>query len=61
MVSVSSTRETEFIDYMLKTDVPFSALGHVTKGEIRIDDVSYGFICDIRNSYDEALGKAMAE
>jgi phosphoribosylformylglycinamidine synthase len=61
VVSVSSTRETEFIDYMLKTDVPFSALGHVTKGEIRIDDVSYGFICDIRNSYDAALEKAMAE
>jgi len=61
IVSVSPTRETEFIDYMLKTDVPFSALGHVTKGEIRIDDISYGFICDIRNTYDEALEKAIAE
>ena len=61
VVSVSPTRETEFIDYMLKQDVPFSALGHVTRGEMRIDDVSYGFICDVRNNYDQALENALAE
>ena len=55
VVSVSSTHETEFIDYMLKQEVPFSALGHVTRGEIRIDDVSFGFICDMKKEYDQAL------
>ena len=25
-------------------NVPFFALGHVTKGEIRIDDKSFGYI-----------------
>ena len=55
IVSVSTTRETEFIDYMLQQDVPFSALGHVTRGEIRVDDVSYGFVCDLVKEYTEAL------
>lgn len=56
VVSVSTTRETEFIDFMLQQNVPFSALGHVTKGEIRVDDVSYGFICDLTKDYTESLG-----
>jgi len=57
IVSVSSARETDFIDFMLKKDVPFSALGHTTKGEIRIDDNSFGFICDLKKDYESALGK----
>jgi len=61
VVSVSSTHETEFIDFMLKQDVPFSALGHVTRGEIRIDDVAYGFICDMKKEYDEALESYLKE
>ncbi|NOY37844.1 MAG: phosphoribosylformylglycinamidine synthase subunit PurL [Chlorobi bacterium] len=55
VVSVSPTRETEFIDYMVNTGVPFSALGHVTRGEIRIDDISYGFVCDMKKEYDTAI------
>lgn len=61
VVSVAPTRETEFIDYMLKTGFPFSALGHVTKGEIRIDDISYGFVCDIKKHYDRAIEKYMEQ
>ncbi len=51
IVSVAPSRETEFIDYMLKTEMPFSVLGHVTRGECRIDDISYGFICDLMREY----------
>ncbi len=61
VVSVSETRETEFIDFMVKSGVPFFALGHVTKGEIRIDDISYGFICDLKKLYDSALEKQLEE
>ncbi len=61
VVSVSPTHETEFIDFMLKQDISFSALGHVTRGEMRIDDVSFGFICDVKNKYDKALEEALDE
>lgn len=56
VVTVAPTRETEFLDFMLERDVPFSALGHVTKGEIRVDDVAYGFECDMKKTYMESLG-----
>lgn len=60
IVSVAPSRETEFIDYMLKTEMPFSVLGHVTRGECRIDDISYGFICDLMREYNLALDKAVS-
>lgn len=61
VVSVTSTRETEFIDFMLKQDVPFSALGHVTKGEVRVDDLSFGFVCDMKKAYLGSLEKHLEE
>jgi phosphoribosylformylglycinamidine synthase len=44
IVGVSADKEDEFVDYMFESKVPFFTLGHVTKGEIRIDDTSFGFI-----------------
>lgn len=61
VVSVSPTRETEFIDFMIGKEVPFSALGHVTKGEVRIDDISYGFICDMRREYETAIESYLSD
>lgn len=55
VVSVSTSRETHFIDYMVANKIPFTALGHVTKSEIRVDDVSFGFISDMKQVYDTAL------
>lgn len=60
VVSVSPSRETHFIDYMVEHGIPFTALGHVTKSEIRIDDVSFGFVTDLKQLYDTALEKIMA-
>ena len=59
VVSVSIEREKEFIDFMVKNDFPFSTLGHVTKGELRIDDVSFGFISDEKEKYDSVIEKFM--
>lgn len=61
VVSVSPSNEDHFIDYMIEQKVPFSALGHVTKSELRIDDNSYGFINDIKKLYDNALEKYLKE
>ncbi len=55
IVSVSPIRETEFIDFMIQQDFPFSALGHVTKEEIRIDDISYGSINEYIDLYNAVI------
>jgi phosphoribosylformylglycinamidine synthase subunit PurL len=44
IVGVSKEKEDEFVDFMFDLKVPFFTLGHITRGEIRIDDESYGFI-----------------
>jgi phosphoribosylformylglycinamidine synthase II len=59
VVSVTEAKETDFIDYLMNLKVPFSALGHVTKGELRIDDLSFGFISDIKKSYCCALARIL--
>ncbi|MDA3881597.1 MAG: AIR synthase related protein [Prolixibacteraceae bacterium] len=44
IVSVSPENEDAFIDYMYELKTPYFTLGHVTKGEVRIDDQSFGYI-----------------
>lgn len=51
VVGVSKEKEDEFVDYMFDSKVPFFTLGHVTRGEIRVDDVSYGFIDKMTRSH----------
>jgi len=55
IVSVNPNCEDLFIDYMITQKIPFMTLGHVTKGELRVDDISYGFIKDIKKNYNTAL------
>ena len=44
IVGVPKANVDEFVDFMQGTRLPFFTLGHVTRGEIRIDDESFGFI-----------------
>ncbi len=44
LVDVDSEKEDDFVDVLTELKIPFFTLGHVTKGEIRIDDISLGFI-----------------
>lgn len=55
IVSVAQSQEGAFIDYMNTTDVPFCALGHVTKGDVRVDDVSLGKISEYKKLYETAI------
>lgn len=57
IVSVTPNKETRFIDHMINKEIPFLAIGHVTKGEMRIDDISYGFIDDAKEEYYSAFNK----
>lgn len=55
VVSVTPNKLNQFIDFMRKADFPFLSLGHVTKGELRIDDQSFGFILDIKKKFENQL------
>lgn len=55
IVSVSEDNEGDFIDFLVDSKATFTLLGHVTKGDMRIDDVSYGHIRDAKQIYDNAL------
>ncbi len=46
LVSVKASKESEFVDYMFNNGVEVTLLGHVTKGELRMDDFSFGYIED---------------
>jgi phosphoribosylformylglycinamidine synthase len=53
VVSVCMENENEFVDTMMESGVPFSTLGHVTKKEVRIDDISYGYIDEYKKVYQQ--------
>jgi phosphoribosylformylglycinamidine synthase subunit PurL len=61
VVTVNMKEETAFIDFMIEKGLPFSALGHVTKGELRIDDSSFGFISDVKKNYLTSLEQILDE
>ncbi len=44
LVEVAPGSEDEFVDFMTDAKFPFIGLGHITRGEIRIDEKSLGFI-----------------
>lgn len=44
LVGVNPDKEEAFVDAMTEMKIPFFTLGHVTKGETRIDDESLGYI-----------------
>ena len=61
VVSVTADQETNFLDYMMETGLHFSALGHVTKEELRVDDVSFGFISDYARDFENALEHLLSD
>lgn len=59
VVGVSEAQEDEFIEFMMNQKVPYTLLGHVTKGKMCIDDVQFGFVNEIKDVYDNALEQAL--
>jgi phosphoribosylformylglycinamidine synthase len=59
VVSVDSEKESDFIDMKNDLKIPCTLLGHVTKGEMRINDESFGFVKECKKAYDNALGDFM--
>ncbi|MEX1000482.1 MAG: phosphoribosylformylglycinamidine synthase subunit PurL [Crocinitomicaceae bacterium] len=56
LVSVNEDQEDDFIEYMMNKKVPNLLLGHVTKGKICVDDDQYGFVDELKDIYNNALG-----
>jgi phosphoribosylformylglycinamidine synthase len=60
VVGVSEDQEDDFIEFMMNQKVPYTLLGHVTKGKICVDEAPFGFLEDYRTVYDNALAEALA-
>ena len=61
VVTVKEKNNEKFIKIMKENNVPFMLLGHVTKGDVRIDDISYGHIKDMKEIYDNAIENILNE
>lgn len=46
VITVNSEQENDFVDYMFNNNIPVTLLGHVTRGELRLDEHSFGHITD---------------
>jgi phosphoribosylformylglycinamidine synthase II len=56
IVSVKEGDHDLLLDLMEREETPFLMLGHVTKGDLRIDHESYGFIDEMKPKFENALG-----
>lgn len=61
VVTVNDALEDDFLEFMLKTEINYTLLGHVTKGKMVIDDEHYGFIESAKKAYDHSLEKLIEE
>ena len=59
IVSITETNEDIFLDMLRDVSTPFLLLGHVTKGEIRIDDHSFGLIEEYKDIYNNSLSRRL--
>lgn len=46
VITVNDAQENDLVDFLFNENVPITLLGHVTKGELRMDDLSFGYIND---------------
>ena len=59
VVSLSGNLEDEIIEELQRLKVPFSLLGHVTRGKMVIDDKHFGFIDDAAKIYNHSIERKM--
>ena len=59
VVSVTETGEDAFLDALKGSKTPFMLLGHVTRGEIRIDDTNFGKVAEYKEIYNNSLAEKL--
>jgi phosphoribosylformylglycinamidine (FGAM) synthase-like enzyme len=60
LVTTTDDLEGKMIDSMTQAGVPFTLLGHVTRGKCCIDGVKYGYINDLSSVMESTIPAAMA-
>ncbi len=59
IVSVSKSKENNFVKHLESERVDFRLIGSVTSGEISFNDISFGDIKDYKNLYENSLSDKM--
>lgn len=59
VISVNEADHDLLIDMLDQHSAPVLMLGHVTKGEMRIDHESYGYVDEIKPEYEKALADTL--
>ncbi len=59
IVTLDPEFEDDFIEAMRPTKVPFTLLGHVTRGKMVVDDSHFGFIDDASDVYLNSLERKL--
>ena len=55
IISIREVKEDRFLDILRESNIPFTLIGHVSKGEIRVDDQSFGDVAEYKEIYNTAL------
>ena len=59
-VSVREVKEDRFLDILSDSNISSTLIGHVSKGEIRIDDQTFGDIKDFQEIYNNTLSNKLS-
>jgi len=59
VVSVREEDQGRFLEILEKHSTVGTLLGHTTKGELRVDDESFGFIAEAKEKYLNSLGNLL--
>ena len=59
VVSVSGEKLDAFVSFLADSDVEFTNLGEVTKGELKIDGENFETVTYFKNLYDNAIEEIM--
>lgn len=59
VVSVVEAFRDDFVEFMSLSEVPFTLLGHVTKGRLAVDGQEFGMVEEYKEIYENAIGKIM--
>lgn len=60
VVSIHPSKQDEFLEFMMGTEVEFNLLGEVTPSNIIVDGDDWGDVKEWKEEYDHAIGKAMS-
>ena len=60
VVTVSQEHEEAFAEMLATMEIPFSLLGETGGANVTIDDENYGTVAELKDLYDNALGKYLS-